>query len=132
VSKLDDRVTKLERDMGNMRRDVEAARALASGAYQDVVDMRAELRAHTKTLEALHVNQVELRKDYKALREDHNELHREVDEGFTVMREGFAEVDRRFVGLESEMREGFTKIGLGMAQITALLNIAINKDETGG
>lgn len=87
-----------------------------------MTEMRAELRAHVKTLQALRTTQVE----------QGHEMRREFADVRSEMRRGFAAVDSRFVGLESEMRDGFTKLGLGMAQIAALLNIAIRKDEAGG
>lgn len=115
--KLEDRVTKLERDMEEVRRDVDTTRTLSSGAHQDVGDVRAELRAHIKSLEALRENQLEMRTE---MRDEFGRawaefaaVHSKMDAGFT------------------EMREGFTKIGLGMAAITAKLNIAIGRDDTG-
>lgn len=96
--KLEDRVTKLEHEMVEVRTDL-------------AENFRAELRAHIKTLEALRENQLELGE----------EMRREFADVRTEMRTEFADVRR-------EMREGFTKIGLGMAQMTALLNIAIGRD----
>lgn len=95
---LEDRVTKLEREMVEVRQEVTSA-------------IRAELRAHTKTLEALRTTQLEMGEN----------MRREFADVRTEMRTELADV-------RSEMREGFTKIGLGMAQMTALLNIAIGRD----
>lgn len=92
--KLEDRVTKLEREMVEVRQEVTSA-------------IRAELRAHIKTLEALRKNQLEM--------------------GAKMDRE-FADVRTEFTNVRAEMREGFTKMNLGMAQMTALLNIAIGRD----
>ena len=96
MTKIEDRVTNLEREMAEVRHDV-----------TDALAIRTELRAHTKTLEALRENQLEM--------------------GARMDRE-FADVRGEVAGLRSEMRDGFTKLNLGMAQITALLNIAIGRD----
>ncbi|KZB82895.1 hypothetical protein AVL48_37220 [Amycolatopsis regifaucium] len=43
---------------------------LAAGADRDVAEVRAELRAHTGTLNALREDQVDLRDDVRGLREE--------------------------------------------------------------
>ncbi len=73
---------------------------LAAGADHDVAEVRAELRAHTQVLNALHDTQL------KHVRE---------------MREGFAKQGQEVSKQGQEMREGFAKQATGMAQITALL-----------
>jgi hypothetical protein len=121
VSELDDRVGRLERDMAEVRRDVAAARILAGGAHEDVANMRIELRAHTKTLEALRETQLEQGQAIRVLHETQVEQGRE-------MRAGFARVD-------AEARQNYTTLNHGMAQITALLNVIlekIDKDEPAG
>ncbi|MBB4904079.1 hypothetical protein [Actinophytocola algeriensis] len=97
--KLEDRVTKLEREMVEVRRDL-------------VGTIRTELRAHIKTLEALRENQLE--------------MGAKMDREFANVR---TEMRTEFANVRAEMREGFTKINLGMSQMTALLNIAIGRDE---
>jgi hypothetical protein len=97
--------------MAEVHRDVDGARTLASGAYQDVGDMRAMLRGQTKSLEALNENQRELQGDV-----------RELD----------AKVEREFADVRGEMREGFTKVNLGMSQITALLTSIIDEEKKSG
>lgn len=111
MTQLEDRVTRVEREVDEIRR-------LAGGAHEDVANVQATLRAHINTLEALNKNQVEMRKDIAGLRTDVNSLRTDVD----GLRK---DVDTGF----TEMREGFTTLNLGMAQITALLNIAIGRDE---
>jgi hypothetical protein len=122
---LDDRVTKLEREMKDVRRDAVETRLLAAGASEEVGHLRLELRAHTKTLEALRETQLDQSHEMRA-------GFASVDRRFvkleTEMRDGFADVGKRFVKLKTEMRDGFGKMSLGMAQITALLNIAIKQD----
>ena len=100
--KLEDRVTKLEREMVEVRRDL-------------VGTIRAELRAHIKTLEALRENQLD--------------MGARMDREFAEVRGEIADVRGEVADLRGEVREGFTKINIGMAQMTALLNIAIGRDE---
>ncbi|MGH3813581.1 MAG: hypothetical protein ACRDUV_14200 [Pseudonocardiaceae bacterium] len=105
------RLAVLEREVAQLREqvaltssDAAAARVLASGADRDVSEVRAELRAHTQSL--------------NALRETQLEQGQKIDKLDREMCEGFAEV-------RTEMREGFSTVATGMAQITALLaNIA--------
>lgn len=97
--KLEGRVTKLEREMVEVRRDL-------------VGTIRTELRARFKTLEALRENQLE--------------MGAKMDREFAIVR---TEMRAEFANVRAEMREGFTKINLGMSQMTALLNIAIRRDE---
>ena len=109
MTRLAQRVAKLEQEMADVRK-------LASDASTEVGDVHARLRAHTKSLEALRTTQLEMQK---------------------TMNDRFAKVDERFDKLEadlrSEMRDGFSTVGVGMAQITAMLNIAIGQsgDEPG-
>jgi len=65
-SNLEARVTALESEMVVVRQEVAAARALAAGADRDVADYRAELRAHTRTLNALRETQLEHYAEHKA------------------------------------------------------------------
>jgi hypothetical protein len=63
---LERRVTAVEAEVVVARREAAAARALAAGADRDVADYRAEMRAHTRGLEALRVTQVEHYAEHKA------------------------------------------------------------------
>ena len=49
-----------------LRAEAAAARALASGADRDVAEYRSELRAHTRTLNALRETQVAHYGEHKA------------------------------------------------------------------
>jgi hypothetical protein len=53
-----ERVAALEAEVGVLRQEAAAARALAAGADRDVADYRAELRGHTRTLSALRESQL--------------------------------------------------------------------------
>ncbi|MEU9686170.1 hypothetical protein [Amycolatopsis japonica] len=73
---LAERVARLERQVADLTErstDAAAARVLAAGADHDVAQVRAELRAHTGTLNALRQDQIDLREE---------------------MRDGFATVNR--------------------------------------
>jgi hypothetical protein len=56
---LETRVAALEARLEEVAADAVAARHLAAGADRDVSEVRAELRAHTRALNALRETQVE-------------------------------------------------------------------------
>jgi DNA-binding protein H-NS len=120
---IPERVSRLEHSVAEARKDAAAARILAGGADRDVSEMRTELKAHTKLLNALRETQVEQGKEIRDLR---TELRAEMREGDASIRAEMREGD---ASIRAEMREGFAKMGVGMAQITALLTIAIDKPE---
>jgi len=83
-STLEARVTALESEMVVVRQEVAAARALAAGADRDVAEYRAELRAHTRTLNALRETQLEHYAEHKA---DTAELKASITQMATVVAE---------------------------------------------
>ncbi len=65
---LAQRVARLERqvaDLSDRSADAAAARVLAAGADRDVAEVRAELRAHTGTINALRQDQIDLRDEMR-------------------------------------------------------------------
>jgi chromosome segregation ATPase len=104
---LESRFTKLEYEVSRLREDVTSARALAALADRDVAELRTEMRAHHKVLNALRETQLEQGQQIDELRQEigglRQEMHQEIG------------------GLRQEMREGFAAQSTGMAQITALL-----------
>jgi len=119
------RVTKLERQMVDARKDTAAARVLAGGADRDVSDMQTQLRAHTRTLNALRETQLE-----------HGERLSGVDgrlggvEGRLGGVEGrLGGVEGRLDRLENKVDHGFSMVSVGMAQLTALLTPDKDKPE---
>ena len=104
VQRLEDEVARLQDSVAVSRSDATAARILAGGADRDVAEMKAVLRAHTQTLNALRETQLEQGRQIAELR---TELHSKID----------AEVG----GLRSEMQQGFGMVHTGIAQITALI-----------
>lgn len=104
TEQLEYRVTKLEDEMAEAlaiareaRHDAAMAETGARGAFALAEDLRAMLRAHTKSLNALRETQFE-----------HGQ-HLDRLEG---------KVDR----LDLKFDEGFTAMSLGMSEITAILN----------
>ncbi|OJF15472.1 hypothetical protein [Couchioplanes caeruleus] len=59
LEELARRVAALEEEVGVLRQEAAAARALAAGADRDVADYRAELRGHTRVLSALRETQLD-------------------------------------------------------------------------
>ncbi|TDP97403.1 hypothetical protein [Labedaea rhizosphaerae] len=96
---LEARVEHLEHSVADVRSDAAAARVLAGAADRDVSEFRQELKAHTKTLNALRETQVEHGQRLDSLE---------------------AKVD----SLDRKMSDGFSTVNMGMAQIVALLRNA--------
>lgn len=105
LEELEARLEALESQVQSIRQDAAAARVLAGGADRDVSAFGAKLDANKSLLEALRETQVEQDKKLDA--------H-----------------DKRFDGLEGEMRAGFSTLVTGQAQITALLKTLIDPAET--
>jgi chromosome segregation ATPase len=104
---LEPRVSAVERDLAELRdrvgsaeTDAAAARILAAGADRDVSEVRAELRAHMRAINALG----------EAQRETRLELSGKV-----------ASLGAKVTSLETEMRRGFATMNTGMTQIVELL-----------
>lgn len=103
---IEKRVGILERAVARLREqaaltssDAAAARMLAAGADHDVSEVRSELRAHTRALNALRETQLE--------------------QGRMLAEHGQA-----IVSLDQKMSAGFATLHTGMAKITALLENA--------
>lgn len=103
VDALETQMRDVRHELTTARTEATAARALAAGADHDVSEVRAELRAHTSALNALRETQLEQGQDINELR--------------TEMRA----VDHKVTALDAKVNEGFTKMSIGMAQITALI-----------
>lgn len=67
------------------RTDAAAARILASGAYEEVGEVRAKLDAHTRTLKALRETQLEQGERLTA-------LETRVDQGFSTLQAGMSHI----------------------------------------
>jgi hypothetical protein len=91
-----DPIRQLRAEIALVAADAQAARTLAAGADRDVSEVRAELRAHTRVLNALRETQAEQGRAIAELR---------------------AQTEAGFV----EMRAGFATLASGMGDITRLL-----------
>ncbi|BBH69601.1 hypothetical protein ACTI_62860 [Actinoplanes sp. OR16] len=74
---IEQRVAALEAKVAFIQQDVIGARALAAGADHEVSEVRAELRGHTRVLEALRQTQLE---HYTELKSDLGHLRADVGE----------------------------------------------------
>ena len=92
VSALEENVGRLRGELERARGDAAAARILAGGADRDVGEMRQELRAHTRALNALRETQLE-------------------------QGDRLTGITGRIDSLEAEMRRGFALVNAGMTQI---------------
>jgi hypothetical protein len=106
MEELEARVTALEEKVQHIGQDAAAARVLAGAADRDVAAFGAKLDAHTKLLGALRETQIEHGQRLDSLEQK--------------VRSGF-----------SEMREGFTKLAIGQAEITALLKRQVGREPDG-
>jgi hypothetical protein len=89
------------------RADAEAARMLAGGADREVSDVKALVRAHTHTLNALRETQLEQHEKLTSL------------EAKLEARTGA--LDAKIDGLRTEMQQGFGMVHTSLAQIIALI-----------
>jgi hypothetical protein len=99
----DDAIRQLRAELALVAADAQAARTLAAGADRDVSEVRAELRSHTRVLNALRETQVEQ------------------GQAIAEMRAQLVEVRGGLADLRVEMRTGFATLATGMADITRLL-----------
>ncbi|MDX3193035.1 hypothetical protein PV458_31905 [Streptomyces sp. MN03-5084-2B] len=107
---LEARVTALEEQVQQSRHDAAAARILAGTADRDVSEFKQTLNGHTKVLNAMRETQIEHGQDISGLKTDVTGLKTEVAD------------------LRAEMQSGFTKVNIGMEQVSRLLQQVIDKD----
>lgn len=107
---IESRLRAVERETARLREqqglsaaDAAAARTLAAGADRDVSEVRAELRAHTRALNALRETQLEQ------------------GDRLTGVEGRLDRLEARLEGLEARMADGFAMLGAGMERIVQLL-----------
>lgn len=110
MTDLAERVTRLERRMN----DVEP---LARGTDQEVAGWRGVLSNHTKLLNTVRDDQVELVKIVRNQGERLDRLEHKVDDGFARMNEGFHQANENFAAIEVK----FGVLKAGMDEIKDLL-----------
>jgi chromosome segregation ATPase len=129
---LESRFTRLEHEVTRLREDVASARALAALADRDVAELRTEMRAHHKVLNALRETQLEQGQQIDELRREIDELRQEIrqriDELRREMRQEIDGLGREMLEVRREMREGFAMQATGMAQITTLLGKIVSPE----
>lgn len=101
---LESRLTAVEREVALLREqqaftasDVAAARTLAAGADRDVSEVRAELRAHTSTLNALRETQVDFSLQLRDFGQRLDAHGQRLDAHGQAMDEGFRTVGAELV-----------------------------------
>jgi outer membrane murein-binding lipoprotein Lpp len=110
LEELAERVAVLETEVGVLRQEAAAARALAAGADRDVADYRAELRGHTRVLGALRETQL--------------------DHGHTIAQLGerVDQVDEKVDQLTGTVGHIRDQHGASLTEIAGLLNQLIERD----
>ncbi|NIH77681.1 hypothetical protein [Amycolatopsis viridis] len=99
------------------RDDAAAARVLATAASKDVGDLKAQLQAHTKVLNALRETQLE---HGSRLGRVENRLGR-VENRLGRVENRLDRVEDHLERMETEMRNGFAMMAGGMSRIAELL-----------
>jgi chromosome segregation ATPase len=124
---IENRVGILEQEVAQLREqaalsssDATAARVLAAGADRDVSEVRSELRAHTRALNALRETQLEQGR----MIAEQGRILAEHGRAITGIHQQLAEHGRAIVGLDQKMSAGFTTLHTGMEKIIALLENA--------
>jgi chromosome segregation ATPase len=143
-------------DAAAARTDAAAARQLASAAYEDMSNMQLALNAHFRVLNALRETQLDHGRRLESLEGRFTGLETRftgletrftgletrftgietrftgIETRFTGIETRFTGIEGRFDGLETEMREGFSVLNVGMAQITAMLTTLIGNSGQNG
>ncbi|WP_203861290.1 hypothetical protein [Plantactinospora mayteni] len=117
LEELAQRVAALEAEFGVLRQEAAAARALAAGADRDVADYRAELRGHTRTLNALRETQLE---QGQAITEQGQAI---IEQGQAII--GLSEKVDQLTGTVGHLRD---QHGASLTEIVGLLNQLIERD----
>ncbi len=94
---LNERVTRLERQVTVIQKDVTETRILVAGLDHDVAEMKQTQRGHTAVLNAVRADQVDLREEVKDLRDE--------------MKAGFEETNREFAKVHGMFATMKTSLG---------------------
>lgn len=99
LAAVEDELARLRPQLRATTADSAAARIMASGADRDVGEVRGELRAHTRTLNALRQDQLDSRADaarFKAemadFRNEMVEFREETQRGFATVQQGMTRI----------------------------------------
>jgi chromosome segregation ATPase len=119
---LEQRVTAVEAEVVELRRETAAARALAAGADRDVADYHAHLRAHTRGLAALRQTQIEHHAEHKAEFAKVGAQFAKIDDSFAQVGAQFAKIDYSFAQVGAEFAKidtSFAQVGTTIARVEA-------------
>ncbi|TDV52379.1 hypothetical protein [Actinophytocola oryzae] len=108
---LEERVTKLEREMREVR-------YMAGRTDREVSDLQVTLKGHNGVLNAIREDQVDQGKKLDLVERRLGKLEMKVDENFAKVDENFAKVDENFAKVEAK----FDVLYQGQEKITQLLN----------
>lgn len=100
---LNERVTRLERQMTVIQKDVKDTRTLVAGIDHDVAEMKQTQIGHTGVLNAVREDQLDLRNEVQDLREE--------------MKAGFEETNREFAKVHGK----FATMKVSLGRIIELL-----------
>jgi uncharacterized coiled-coil protein SlyX len=104
----DRRLSKMEFEMGGVRK-------LVRKTSEDVADIKITLTAHSDILA-----------EHTAVLDAHTAKLHAHTKSMEALQESMVE---RFDKVDQKMREGFSKMAVGMAQMTAMLTIAMGQSE---
>lgn len=107
---LNERVTRLERQMTVIQKDVKDTRTLVAGIDHDVAEMKQTQIGHTGVLNAVRADQVDFRNEV-------NDLREEMKAGFEQTRLGFEETNREFAKVHGK----FATMKVSLGRIIELL-----------
>jgi DNA mismatch repair ATPase MutS len=111
---LNERVTRLERQMTVIQKDVKDTRTLVAGIDHDVAEMKQTQIGHTGVLNAVRADQLDLREEMDRRFED---LERRMEQGFEQTRLGFEETNREFAKVHGK----FATMKVSLGRIIELL-----------
>lgn len=94
---LNERVTRLERQMTVIQKDVKDTRTLVAGIDHDVAEMKQTQIGHTGVLNAVREDQLDLRKEMDLRFKD---LREEMKTGFEETNREFAKVHGKFATMK--------------------------------
>ena len=138
---LENRVGILEQEVAQLREqaalsssDATAARVLAAGADRDVSEVRSELRAHTRALNALRETQLEqgrmltehgqMLTEHAQMLGEYGQMLGEYGRAITGIRQQLGDHGLAIVSLDQKVSAGFTTLHTGMEKIITLLENA--------
>lgn len=126
----DKHAREMHEGFADVRSEVSEVRTEVAEVRVEVADMRSEMRSEFADVRS------EMRSEFADVRSEMRSGFADVRSEISTIHDRLQAHDRSLEALRQtqveqgqEMREGFTTLNLGMAQMTALLTIAMKKDE---